>query len=135
MSEGTSDILQETPEVANIGQHLSEISSLLTEGDIRVVLRKRKLAYETPYDDLTEREIDLAEAEAYYKLCDQPVGGATNKDVDGSWSHTEGGWKVSGENIRQWYKKYVELREKWGESVLRKSTIKVHNHGMKVWRR
>ena len=41
-----------------------EISPLLTEGDIRVVLRRRKLAYDTPYDDLTEREIELAEAEA-----------------------------------------------------------------------
>lgn len=135
MSEETPDISPEVPEIDTIGQHLSEISSLLTEGDIRVVLRKRKLAYNTPFHDLTEREVDLAEAEAYYKLCDQPVGGATEKDVDGSWSSTKGGWKVSGENLRQWYKKYVELREKWGESVLRRSTIKVHNHGMKVWRR
>lgn len=97
MSEDTPDILPEVPEVDTIGQHLSEISPLLTEGDIRVVLRKRKLAYDTPYDDLTEREIELAEAEAYYKLCDQPVGGATNKEVDGSWSSTQGGWTVSGE--------------------------------------
>lgn len=135
MSEETPDILPDTPQVDTIGQHLSEISPLLTEGDIRVVLRKRKLAYDTPYDDLSEKEIDLAEAEAYYKLCDQPVGGATRKEVDGSWSSTQGGWTVSGENLRRWYAKYVELREKWGEKVLRKSTIKVNNHGMKVWRR
>ena len=135
MSEDNPDILPEAPEVDTIGQHLSEISSLLTEGDIRVVLRKRKLAFNTPYDDLTEREIELAEAEAYYKLCDQPVGGATRKEVDGSWSSTQGGWTVSGENLRRWYAKYVELREKWGEPVLRKSTIKVHTSGMKVWRR
>lgn len=132
MSEETPDIL---PQVDTIGQHLSEISPLLDEGDIRVVLRKRKLVYDTPYDDLSEKEVELAEAEAYHKLCDQPVGSATEKEVDGSWSSTKGGWKVSGENIRQWYKKYVELRDKWGEPVLRKSTIKVHNHGMKVWRR
>ena len=135
MSEDTPDILPEVPEVDTIGQHLSEISPLLTEGDIRVVLRKRKLAYDTPYDDLTEWEIELAEAEAYYKLCDQPVGGATNKEVDGSWSSTQGGWTVSGENLRRWYDKYVELREKWGEKVLRKSTIRVHARGMRVWRR
>lgn len=132
MSEETPDI---SPQVDTIGQHLSEISSLLDEGDIRVVLRKRKLAYDTPYDDLSEKEVELAEAEAYYKLCDKPVGGATNKEVDGSWSSTKGGWTVSGENLRRWYAKYVELREKWGEPVLRKSTIKVHTSGMKVWRR
>lgn len=135
MSEGTLDILPDIPPVDTIGQHLSEISPLLTEGDIRVVLRRRKLAYGTPYDDLSEKEVDLAEAEAYYKLCDQPVGGATHKEVDGSWSSTQGGRTVSGENLRRWYAKYVELRGKWGESVLRKSTIRVHNHGMKVWRR
>lgn len=132
MSEETPDIL---PQVDTIGQHLSEISPLLDEGDIRVVLRKRKLSYDTPYDDLSEKEVELAEAEAYYKLCDKPVGGATNKEVDGSWSSTKGGWTVSGENLRRWYAKYVELREKWGEPVLRKSTIKVHTSGMKVWRR
>ena len=110
MSEETPDILPDVPKVDTIGQHLSEISPLLTEGDIRVVLRRRKLAYDTPYDDLTEREIELAEAEAYYKLCDQPVGGATNKEVDGSWSHTEGGWTVSIDNIKQWRQKYIDLR-------------------------
>lgn len=71
----------------------------------------------------------------YYKLCDQPVGGATNKEVDGSWSHTEGGWTVSSENIKQWRQKYIDLREKWGEKVLTKSTIRVHARGMRVWRR
>lgn len=135
MSEMTSCISAQPFESDTIARHLSEISPLLTEGDIRVVLRKRRLAYNTPYEDLSEREIELAEAEAYYKLCDQPVGGATKKEVDGSWSSTQGGWTVSSENLRQWYKKYVDLREKWGEKVLRKSTIKVHNLGMKVWRK
>ncbi len=127
MSEETPDILPDVPKVDTIGQHLSEISPLLTEGDIRVVLRRRKLAYDTPYDDLTEREIELAEAEAYYKLCDQPVGGATNKEVDGSWSHTEGGWTVSSENIKQWRQKYIDLREKWGEKVITKRKIRIIN--------
>lgn len=131
MSEEIPDI---TPEVDTISQHLSDISPLLTEGDIRVVLRKRKLSPNTPFEDLTEREVDLAEAEAYYKLCDKPVGGATNKEVDGTWSHTEGGWTVSGANLAEWYKKYKELREKWGEKVLTRSTIRVHTRGMKVWR-
>ena len=124
MSEETPDI---SLQVDTIGQHLSEISPLLDEGDIRVVLRKRKLAYDTPYDDLSEKEVELAEAEAYYKLCDKPVGGASEKEVDGSWSHTKGSWTVSGENLRQWYAKYVELREKWGEEVMTKRRIRIIN--------
>lgn len=125
MSGCLSDILSQSPELDTIMQHLSDISPLLTEGDIRVVLRKRHIAPNTPVDDLTDREIELAEAEAYLKLCDQPVGGSTAKEVDGSWSHTEGGWKVSSENIRQWRQKYIDLREKWGE----KATIK---HGTRI---
>ena len=124
MSEETPDI---SLQVDTIGQHLSEISPLLDEGDIRVVLRKRKLAYDTPYDDLSEKEVELAEAEAYYKLCDKPVGGATNKEVDGSWSSTSGGWTVSGANIAEWYRKYAALREKWGEEVITKRKIRIIN--------
>ena len=124
MSEETPDI---TPEVDTIGQHLSDISPLLTEGDIRFVLHNRKLSPNTPLEDLTEREIDLAVAEAYYKLCDQPVGGATNKEVDGSWSRTEGGWTVSGANIAQWYQKYVDLRTLWGEPIISKRKFRIIN--------
>ncbi len=47
----------------------------------------------------------------------------------------EGGWTVSSENIKQWRQKYIDLREKWGEKVLTKSTIRVHARGMRVWRR
>ncbi len=110
-----------------ISEYLSDISPLLTEGDIRVILRKRNLTPDIPVDYLEERDLDLAEAEAYYKLCDLPVGGSTVKDVDGSWSHTEGGWTVSGENIRQWRQKYAELREKWNEKVIAKSRISIIN--------
>lgn len=116
-----------TEDIATISQYLSDISPLLTEGDIRTVLRKRDIAPVTPLNQLSQRDIDLAEAEAYYKLCDQPVGGQTVKDVDGSWSHTEGGWSVSKANIDMWYKKYVTLRELWGEQVISRSRIRIIN--------
>lgn len=127
MCEGTSDISHYAPESDTISKYLSDISPLLTEGDIRVILHDRKLSPGILVDDLTEREIDLAKAEAYYKLCDQPVGGSTTKEVDGTWSTTTGGWKVSSENIRLWRQKYIELREKWGEKVLTKSRISIIN--------
>lgn len=116
-----------TEDIATISQYLSDISPLLAEGDIRTVLRKRDIAPATPLNQLSQRDIDLAEAEAYYKLCDQPVGGQTVKDVDGSWSHTEGGWSVSKANIDMWYKKYVTLRELWGEQVISRSRIRIIN--------
>lgn len=123
MSEEIRDILPEE----TISQYLSDISPLLTEGDIRTVLRKRHISPDTPLEDLEERDIDLAEAEAYYKLCDQPVGGQTVKDVDGSWSHSKGGWTVSKANIDLWYRKYAALRQKWNEAVMTRSKIRIVN--------
>ena len=125
----------ELPMADTISDYLKGISDLLAENALKVVLMKRHIAPDTPVWDLSERELDLAEAEVYYQLSNLPVGGATSKDVDGSWSHTEGGWTISGANIAEWWRKYTYLREKWGERVLNKSTIKVHRSGMTIWRR
>ena len=136
MSEDTPDILPEDPaEIYTVKDYLQGVSALLSEDALRMILAKRHLSPDTPIEDLTEKELDLAEAEVYYQLSNLPVGGATQKDVDGSWSHTEGGWTVSGANIAEWWRKYTFLREKWGEKVLAKSTIRVHARGMRVWRR
>lgn len=126
MSEGITDITPGTP-VYTVKEYLQDISPLLTEGVLRVILAKRGLSPKTPVEDLGEKELDLAEAEVYYNLSNLPVGGATNKDVDGSWSHTEGGWTVSGANIAEWYRKYAALREKWGEEVITKRKIRIIN--------
>lgn len=126
MSEETPDISPETP-VYTVKEYLQDISPLLTEGVLRVILAKRHLSPDTPLEDMEERELDLAEAEVYYHLSNLPVGGATNKEVDGSWSSTTGGWTVSGANIAEWYRKYAALREKWGEEVMTKRRIRIIN--------
>ena len=110
-----------------IKDYLRGLSSLITEEGLETVLIKRRLSGLLPVRDLTERDLDLAEAEVYFWLSNLPVGGGTTKDVDGSWSHTEGGWNVSGENIREWRKKYTDLREKWNETVTTKSKMRIIN--------
>ncbi len=110
-----------------VKEYLQDISELLTEGVLRVILAKRGIAPEMAVEDMEERELDLAEAEVYYHLSNLPVGGATNKEVDGSWSSTSGGWTVSGANIAEWYRKYAALREKWGEEVITKRKIRIIN--------
>lgn len=126
MSEKTPDISPEVP-AYTVKEYLQDISPLLTEGVLRVILAKRHLSPDTPLEDMEERELDLAEAEVYYHLSNLPVGGATNKEVDGSWSSTQGGWTVSGANIAEWYRKYAALREKWGEEVITKRKIRIIN--------
>lgn len=126
MSEETPDISPEVP-AYTIKEYLQDISPLLTEGVLRVILAKRHLSPDTPLEDMEGRELDLAEAEVYYHLSNLPVGGATNKEVDGSWSSTTGGWTVSGANIAEWYRKYAALREKWGEEVMTKRRIRIIN--------
>lgn len=126
MSEETPDISTEVPGYT-VKEYLQDISPLLTEGVLRVILAKRHLSPDTPLEDMEERELDLAEAEVYYHLSNLPVGGATNKEVDGSWRSTTGGWTVSGANIAEWYRKYAALREKWGEEVMTKRRIRIIN--------
>lgn len=126
MSEEIPDISPEVP-VYTVKEYLQDISPLLTEGVLRVILAKRHLSPDTPLEDMEGRELDLAEAEVYYHLSNLPVGGATNKEVDGSWSSTTGGWTVSGANIAEWYRKYAALREKWGEEVMTKRRIRIIN--------
>lgn len=126
MSEGTPDISPEVP-AYTVKEYLQDISPLLTEGVLRVILAKRHLSPDTPLEDMEDRELDLAEAEVYYNLSNLPVGGATDKEVDGSWSSTTGGWTVSGANIAEWYRKYAALREKWGEEVITKRKIRIIN--------
>lgn len=126
MSEENPDISPEVPDYT-VKEYLQDISPLLTEGVLRVILAKRHLSPDTPLEDMEERELDLAEAEVYYHLSNLPVGGATNKEVDGSWSSTTGGWTVSGANIAEWYRKYAALREKWGEEVMTKRRIRIIN--------
>lgn len=126
MSEAGPDMLTDAPSYT-VKEYLQDISPLLTEGVLRVILAKRRLSPDTPLDDMEERDVDLAEAEVYYNLSNLPVGGATNKEVDGSWSSTSGGWTVSGANIAEWYRKYAALREKWGEEVITKRKIRIIN--------
>lgn len=126
MSEAGPDMLTDAPSYT-VKEYLQDISPLLTEGVLRVILTKRRLSPDTPLDDMEERDVDLAEAEVYYNLSNLPVGGATNKEVDGSWSSTSGGWTVSGANIAEWYRKYAALREKWGEEVITKRKIRIIN--------
>lgn len=126
MSEEHPYILPEDS-LYTIKEYLRDISDLLTEGVLRVILAKRSLSPDIPLDDIDERERDLAEAEVYYHLSNLPVGGATNKEVDGSWSSTSGGWTVSGANIAEWYRKYAALREKWGEEIITKRKIRIIN--------
>lgn len=126
MSEEHPDIFPEDS-LYTIKEYLRDISDLLTEGVLRVILAKRSLSPDIPLDDIDERERDLAEAEVYYHLSNLPVGGATNKEVDGSWSSTSGGWTVSGANIAEWYRKYAALREKWGEEIITKRKIRIIN--------
>lgn len=116
--------MEDTP---TIGEYLRGLSKLLTEEGLRSVTLKRRIDPAAPYDSLTEREVDLAEAEVYYWLTNLPVGGSVTKIADGNYSYSDGGWQVSGANIEEWRRKYTSLREKWDEPVLLKSKIRILN--------
>lgn len=106
---------------------LGSISQLITDDGIRYVCMKRSLDPDSLYEDLTEKDADLAEGTMYYWLSNLPVGGSTEKVSDGGWSHSEGGWTVSKANIEEWKSRYRSLFEKWEEPLLGNSKIRIFN--------
>lgn len=106
---------------------LGGISPLVTDSGISYVCSRRRISSETSLLELAERDIDLLEGTMYYWLSNLPVGGATEKVSDGGWSHSEGGWTVSKANIEEWMRKYRQLFDKWNETPLTGSKIRIIN--------
>lgn len=110
-----------------ISAFLKGISPLVTEEALAYVCAKRQIDPYSTYAELDEREKDLTEGTMYYWLSNLPVGGSTEKVSDGGWSHSDGGWTVSKANIEEWLRKYRSLFEKWDETLLNNSKIRIIN--------
>lgn len=110
-----------------IEDYLRGVSPLISDEALRFVLIRRGLDEGQSISDLDERDLDLAEGTAYYWLSNLPVGGSTQKDADGDWSHSEGGWQVSNANIAEWKRKCRALFDKWGVDAPVASGIKLRN--------
>ena len=109
----------------------------ILDGDgITAVLVERGISPDMPFDELTEKERDLLMASGLFAQILLCGGGSTIKEVDGSWSHSEGGWQITKADKNAWVNLYNILCEKWGEvNLLPKKGIRVHTRGMRVWRR
>lgn len=98
-----------------IAEHLRGLSPLINEDGLRSILARRGFDGGTPYSEMAQRDIDLLEGFTYFWLSNLPVGGASVKDADGDWSHSEGGWQISKADKDRWFKLYKALYAKWGE--------------------
>ena len=68
----------------------------ILDGDgITAVLVERGISPDMPFDELTEKERDLLMASGLFAQILLCGGGSTIKEVDGSWSHSEGGWQIT----------------------------------------
>ena len=113
--------------VLTVGKFLKGISSLVTDSAVTYVCARRGVHAGALFIELGERERDLLEGTMYYWLSNLPVGGGTEKVADGGWSHSEGGWTVSKANIEEWMRKYRSLFDKWDESPVDRSRIRIKN--------
>lgn len=128
--------MSETVGLYTAKEWLSAKMQVLDESGVTAVLAERGIAADTPFGDLTERDKDLLTASGLLSQILLCGGGSTVKDVDGSWSHTEGGWQITKADKTAWESLYTQLCRKWGETnLLPNRGIKVHNHGMRVWKR
>lgn len=113
--------------ILTIEDYLRGVSPLISDEALRYILARREIVPCTPLSSLSQRDKDLAEGTAYYWLTNLPLGGGTKKDADGDWSHSEGGWQVSKENIAEWKRKCRSLFELWGEETPVFSGIRLIN--------
>lgn len=142
MSEEIRDILPEIPEVEkpeeenpdtppengeepevriplySAKEWLSAKMQVLDEDGILAVLAERGIYPDTSFEELTEKERDLLMANGLLSQILLCGGGQTIKDVDGSWSHTEGGWQITKADKDAWVNLYNRLCDKWGEENL-----------------
>ncbi len=138
--EDESDENPEEPESPDVSytakEWLSAKMQVLDEDGVIAVLAERGISSTTSFEELSEKDKDLLMAGgllAQILLCG---GGSTVKDVDGSWSHSEGGWQITKADKQAWIDLYTLLCRKWGETnLLPQRGIRVHARGMRVWRR
>lgn len=110
-----------------IEDYLRGVSPLITDEAIRYVLIRRRIEEGTVLANLSEKDTDMAEGLAYYWLSNLPTSTGTTKDADGDWSHSEGGWQVSAENIAEWKRKCKMLYNRWNEEAPVKSGVRLLN--------
>lgn len=128
--------MNESESIYTAKEWLTAKMQVLDEDGVLAVLAERGIAPGIPFDDLSQKEKDLLMASGLLSQILLCGGGSTVKDVDGSWSHTEGGWQITKADKEAWINLYTLLCRKWGEAnMLPQQGIRVHARGMRVWRR
>ncbi len=102
---------------------------------IKAVLARRGIEPGTPWQELDERVIDLAEAELLYRgITIYSVRGSM-EDADGQWKHKEGQTELHVSDKKEMLRRANELRVKWGEEKLGQRVINIVSMGMAKRRR
>ena len=107
----------------------------VTDDMIKAILVKRGIERGTPVDSLSERDLDLAEAELLYRGITIPSVRGSVEDADGQWKHKEGQTEFYATDKKAMLQRANELRVKWGEDKFVKSVIKIVSWGMGKRRR
>lgn len=109
---------------------------LLGKDGIIAILAEQGIDPTLPIMELPEYDRDLLLSSCLYEQIMLSENGSAVKDVDGSWSHSEDGWKITKSDKLMWEKRYIAICRKWGIPILiPQRGIKVHSRGMRVWKR
>jgi len=110
-----------------IEDYLKGVSPLINDDALRYVLVRRRIEEGTEVANLSEEDLDLAEGMAYYWLSNLPTSAGTSKDADGDWSHSEGGWQISAENVAEWKRRCKMLYLRWNQEAPVASGVRLVN--------
>lgn len=99
----------------------------INDNALKRILVKRQIASESSVSSLSERELDLATADVYMWCASTPSMKNATEDSDGGWKHKEGGWQTSAYDKRQLREMANSLYEKWDETPVKASKIRIIN--------
>lgn len=86
---------------------------------------------EFPFDELTERQKDMAAAYTYLWLAKGPVSTAKWSEKDGDWSQSGGGEQLTAEQIRSYIRMANAIFKKYGLPLVGLNSYKVRGGGFR----
>nr|DAH30081.1 MAG TPA: hypothetical protein [Caudoviricetes sp.] len=107
----------------------------VTEYMLENVLLRRGIDPGASVDFLSQRDLDLAEAELLRIAITIPSVRGSVEDADGKWKHKEGQTELHVSDKKEMMRRANDLRVKWGEEKFGQRVINIVSCGMGKRRR
>lgn len=106
----------------------------VTDEAILSILLNRGVESATPADSVDRKSRELCIADLYMWCASNPSTSSVVEDADAGWKHREGGSSRTNADLGRLIDMANAIYKKYGENTST-SSIRMHNYGIKLWRR